>query len=100
MPLATLVGLQAFRLPLELVMHRAATLGIMPAELSYSGYNLDIVTGAGAVRPCAGAARGVAVPRAVVWVWNLWGLWCLAVIAVVAVAARRWCGPSATTPGT
>ena len=30
-PLATLVGLQGFRLPLELAMHRAATLGIMPA---------------------------------------------------------------------
>ena len=33
-PLAALIGLQAFRLPLELVMHRAATLGIMPAQLS------------------------------------------------------------------
>ena len=56
-PLATLVGLQAFRLPLELVMHRAATLGIMPPEMSYSGYNLDIVTGAGGARPGAAAAR-------------------------------------------
>ena len=33
-PLATLVGLQVFRLPLELAMHRAATLGIMPPEMS------------------------------------------------------------------
>lgn len=82
-PLAALVGLQTFRLPLELVMHRAAGLGIMPDELSYSGYNLDIVTGALAVVLVAlMAAR--AVPRVVVWAWNLWGLWCLLVIAWVA----------------
>jgi len=86
-PLATLVGLQAFRLPLELVMHRAATLGIMPAEMSYSGYNFDIATGAGALLLAVAMRSGAAVPRAVVWAWNLWGFWCLAVIAVVAVAS-------------
>ncbi|MGE0363479.1 MAG: hypothetical protein AB7H93_19900 [Vicinamibacterales bacterium] len=86
-PLATLIGLQAFRLPLELVMHRAATLGIMPAEMSYSGYNFDIVTGAGALLLALAMRNGVAVPRAAVWAWNLWGLWCLAVIAVVAVGS-------------
>ncbi len=86
-PVATLVGLQAFRLPLELLMHRAATLGIMPPEMSYSGYNLDIVTGAGAVVLALLLRAGVAVPRLAIWIWNLWGLWCLAVITVVAVAS-------------
>jgi hypothetical protein len=86
-PLATLVLLQAFRLPLELVMHRAATLGIMPPEMSYSGYNLDLVTGAGALVLGWLLRAGVAVPRAAVWIWNVWGLWCLAVITVVAVAS-------------
>lgn len=86
-PMATLVGLQAFRLPLELVMHRAATLGIMPPEMSYSGYNLDIVTGAGALVLALLLRAGVAVPRLAIWIWNIWGLWCLAVIAVVAVAS-------------
>jgi hypothetical protein len=65
-PLGALVGLQMFRLPLELVMHRAARLGIMPEELSYSGYNLDIVTGATAVLLVA-VMTGRAVPRIVVW---------------------------------
>lgn len=82
-PLVALVGLQMFRLPLELVMHRAARLGIMPEELSYSGYNLDVVTGATAVVLVA-LMVGRAVPRLVVWAWNLWGLWCLLVIAWVA----------------
>jgi hypothetical protein len=48
MPLLTLVGLQSFRLPLQLALHRAAEQGIIPVQLSYSGYNFDIVTGMGA----------------------------------------------------
>lgn len=86
-PLVTLVGVQAFRLPLELVMHRAATFGIMPVEMSYGGYNFDIVTGAGALAIALALRAGVAVPRVVIRIWNPWGLWCLAVIAVVAVAS-------------
>lgn len=84
-PLATLVGLQAFRLPLELVMHRAATVGVMPPELSYSGYNFDIATGAVALVLYIAMRVGVAVPRVALWVWNLWGMACLVVITVVAV---------------
>src|SRR6187399_1117150 len=30
LPFGALIGFQAFRLPLELVMHRAATIGLMP----------------------------------------------------------------------
>lgn len=85
-PLPALVGVQAFRMPLELLMHRAATLGIMPPELSYTGYNLDIVTGASALALTLAMRAGVSVPRALVWAWNLWGLWCLGIIAAIAVA--------------
>lgn len=84
-PLVTQVGLQAFRLPLELVMHRAARLGIMPEELTYTGYNFDIVTGAGALVLWALMRGGVRVPRWCVWLWNLWGISCLAAIFVIAV---------------
>ncbi len=47
--LAALVGLQSFRLPLELVMHHAFEAGVMPEQLTFTGYNFDIVTGAGAL---------------------------------------------------
>lgn len=83
LPVTGLVGLQTFRLPLELVMHRAGALGIMPEELSYSGYNFDIVTGLGALVLFL-ALRATRVPRALVWAWNLWGLGCLGVIAWIA----------------
>lgn len=86
-PLVAMIGLQGFRLPLEdVVMHRAAEVGIMPVELSYSGYNFDIVTGIGAIALAGLLGMGVRVPRSVVWTWNVWGCWCLAVIAVIAIA--------------
>jgi hypothetical protein len=94
-PLMTVVALQSFRLPLELVMHRAGSLGIMPPELSYGGYNFDIVTGIGAVGLWGLARIGVAIPRPALWLWNIWGLYCLAVIAAIAVATSpmvRWFG--------
>lgn len=84
-PLATLVGLQGFRLPLEIVMHRAAELGIMPPQLSYTGYNLDIVTGMTACLLFGLMRGGVAVSKRALWAWNVWGWWCLFVIAVIAV---------------
>jgi hypothetical protein len=84
-PLRTLIGLQVFRLPLELVMHRAGTLGIMPAELSYSGYNFDIVTGASALVLWSLMRTGARVPTWSLWAWNLWGCWSLTAIAVIAI---------------
>lgn len=85
-PLALFVELQIFRLPLELVMHHAGNSGVMPPELSFSGYNFDIVTGIGAAAIGAMLARGAAVPRALLWVWNIWGIYCLLAIAAIAVA--------------
>ena len=85
--LATLIGLQGFRLPLELVMHRAGTLGIMPPQLSFGGYQFDIVTGLSACLLYGLMRSDVSVPRAALWAWNVWGWWCLFVIAVIAVAS-------------
>src|SRR5262245_26556666 len=85
-PLAALVGFQSFRLPLELLMHRAATDGLMPRVMSYPGYNFDIVTGTTARLPVIALARGQ-VPRGVVVAWNFMGLVLLAVIGGIAFAA-------------
>jgi hypothetical protein len=86
LPLGALVGFQAFRLPLELVMHRAANDGLMPSVMSYSGYNFDIVTGITAL------VLGVAfvfteVPRGLVVAWNVLGSALLFTIVGIAVAA-------------
>lgn len=80
-----LILVQGFRLPLELVMHRAATDGVMPPELSYSGLNFDVLTGSTALIVGALAAAGKA-PRALVWAWNVLGIAALGMIVFVAVA--------------
>lgn len=45
LPLAALVGFQGFRLPLEVVLHQWATEGVIPVAMSWSGRNLDVITG-------------------------------------------------------
>jgi hypothetical protein len=81
---AALAGAQAFRLPLELVMHHAATEGVMPPQMSYAGSNFDIVTGASAIVIAFLAARDLA-PRWLLAVWNILGLLLLLNIGVIAV---------------
>ena len=49
LPAWGVVGSQAFRLPLELTMHRAYDEGVMPVQMSYSGWNFDIATGIAAL---------------------------------------------------
>jgi hypothetical protein len=85
LPFMSLIGLQAFRLPLELVMHQGVKHGIVPVELSYTGYNFDIVTGIGAALIGAAMTYQISVPRSLLWLWNVYGLICLAVILVVAI---------------
>jgi hypothetical protein len=83
-PLWALVGVQGFRLPLELAMHRMYENGIMPIEMSYSGRNFDIVTGATAfiVAALVWSGRG---GRRLVLRWNLLGLALLINVVVVAI---------------
>ena len=86
LPFVALIGFQAFRLPLELVMHRAAIAGIMPDVMTYTGYNFDIVTGATAL-PLALYAWRRSVPRWLIVLWNVTGQILLFVVAGVALAA-------------
>lgn len=93
-PLWALVGVQAFRLPLELSMHRLAERGIMPMQMTYTGRNFDIVTGATAIVVAWASAKGVG-GRWLVFAWNVLGL-CLLVnvvtIAVLSTPAIRYFG--------
>lgn len=70
---AGLVGAQAFRLPLELLMHQAAAEGVMPPQMSYSGRNFDILTGIAAAALWVWSRRAP-LPRSVVLAWNVVGL--------------------------
>ena len=83
--LALLVGFQAFRLPLELVLHRWVADGTIPIEMTWTGQNWDIVSGivALAAAPFANRSRGVA------WTANIVGIVLLANVTRVAL----FCAP-------
>lgn len=84
LPLSVLVGFQAFRLPLEVSMHQAYVEGLMPVQMSYSGRNFDILTGATAL--VLGAVLAYRrLPRWVTYAWNVLGLALLANIVSVAL---------------
>ncbi len=83
LPLAVLVGVHAFRLPLELMLHRAYSYGLMPVQMSYSGLNFDIVTGTLAIVVAILVATGRAGLRTV-RMWNLLGALLLVNVVVIA----------------
>jgi hypothetical protein len=83
-PLWALVALQSFRLPLELAMHGLYERGIMPVQMTYTGRNFDIVTGATAIVVAALAWSGKG-GRLLVAAWNLLGLALLINVIVVAI---------------
>ncbi len=86
LPLAALVAFHTFRFPLELVMHEAARVGIMPPQMTWTGWNLDVLTGLTAPFVALGVWRGWLGARAVA-VWNLLGSALLLTIVVVAISS-------------
>jgi hypothetical protein len=85
LPLWILIAGQAFRFPLELLMHRAANERVMPMQMSYSGWNFDIVTGLTAIPVAWWLARGHKHGRTVAVVWNIMGTLLLANILTIAL---------------
>jgi len=62
-PLAALVGFQAFRLPLELVLHSWAGQGTIPGTMTWTGQNWDIISGITALVCAPLVRRHVAAAR-------------------------------------
>jgi hypothetical protein len=85
-PLWALVAIQSFRLPLELAMHALVARGIMPNQMSYSGRNFDIVTGATAIVVAILVKQGFG-GRRLVMAWNVLGLALLVNVVSVAIAS-------------
>jgi hypothetical protein len=82
--LATLVGFQVFRVPVEWLLHRLAVEHVIPEVMTYSGQNFDLVSG------ITGGLLGVwllrhDLSRRLLMLWNLLGLALLANIVLVAI---------------
>ena len=78
LPVATLVGFHAFRLPLELVLHRWYEQGVVPVQMTWSGQNLDIITGILAVILASMLASGRLAKRFVLLGYIVLFRWLLA----------------------
>ena len=83
LPLAALIGVQAFRIPVELLLHRGALDGLTPPQMTYTGLNFDVVTGVVAIPVAIGVARGSLGARAARG-FNLLGALLLANVVTIA----------------
>lgn len=68
LPLSVLIGFQAFRIVVELGIHEAASQGVAPMEMSWSGWNFDVLSGLSAVVVAPLATR---LPTWTLKAWNL-----------------------------
>jgi hypothetical protein len=84
LPLWGIVGLQAFRFPLELLLHRAYDEGVMPIQMSFSGLNFDIVSGVTALVVAFLLYRN-RLPVWAIHLWNALGFGLLLNIVTVAI---------------
>ena len=105
-PLGAVIALQTFRIPVEVVLHRLYVEGVVPVQMTWSGRNLDVVSGLTGLVLGGWMLSGRTVPRAVVFAWNVLGLALLANIVTVAalstpVPFRRFLeGPPNLLPST
>ena len=90
LPVALVIGLQAFRIGVELLLHRLYIEGLVPRLMTYEGGNVDIAIGLTAPLAAWLATRG-RTGRRWAMAWNVVGLVALANIALRAIG---------TAPGT
>lgn len=83
---ALLVGFQIFRVPLEVVLHQLYVTGDLPVQMTWEGYNFDVITGVTAV-VIAGLARSGKLNRGLLAAWNTMGMVLLFAIIVIAVGS-------------
>ncbi|MDX2030026.1 MAG: hypothetical protein SF339_05115 [Blastocatellia bacterium] len=79
-----LIGFQAFRVPLELLLHRLCGEGVVPVQMTYAGRNFDIVAGLLAIALFLWATFG-RLPRWAILAFNLIGLALLVNIVTIAI---------------
>ena len=83
--LGAVVALQAFRIPVELLLHRLYVEGTIPVEMTYAGRNFDILSGVSGLLLGGWLLAGRPLSRGVVAAWNVLGVALLANIVAVAV---------------
>ncbi|MGE3802782.1 MAG: hypothetical protein AB7H80_17335 [Candidatus Kapaibacterium sp.] len=73
-PVAWLVGIQVFRLFLELILHTLYSRGIIPQQMTFEGLNFDIITGITAPIVAWLLHRNAPSAVRIAQIWNAMGL--------------------------
>lgn len=92
LPESLLVGGQAFRIPLEVMLFSLAGRGLLPVEMTFAGDNFDIITGLLAL-PLWWKLRQLTAPRWALYLWN--GIGLLLLLGVVTLAILSFPQPFA-----
>ena len=85
LPLRILTLIHVIRIPVEIVLHWLYSGGGIPREMTFSGYNFDIVSGLTALIVYFLAFRNGKVNVRLLFAWNILGLALLAVIVTLAI---------------
>ncbi len=87
LPLKVLTWLHVIRIPVELVLYWLFIGGLVPREMTFEGWNFDILSGITAPIIALLAFRGGSVNRPLLIVWNIAALALLFNIVAIAVLA-------------
>lgn len=84
-PLSWLILIQAFRIPLEWILHELHIQGIIPQQMTFSGLNFDVVTGLTALLVGWLARNRTWTTLRIAAVWNGMGLMLVVNILVISI---------------
>lgn len=85
MPPSWAIYPQVFRVPLELILWGMLVTGIGPVQMTFEGYNFDILSGISAPIIAWLVFHKKVLPKGIAIVWNFIGLTLVAVIVTIAV---------------
>ncbi len=72
-PIPLAIGVQAFRVVVEILIHQTYLAGNLPQLVTYEGLNFDIIVGATAI-PISLLLYYKILPKSVVYLWNIIGI--------------------------
>ena len=88
---AWLIGIQVFRVAVELILARLNKDGLVPVELTYHGRNFDLIIGALALPVAWLVSRRLNAAILIGAAWNIAGL--LSLLNILSIAVRSVPGP-------
>ncbi len=84
-PAHWILGLQSFRIPVEIFLWCLFMAGVLPFQMTFEGYNFDILSGIGGLVLALLILRGITINRTALWIYNMVGLLLLATIVTIAL---------------